>query len=166
MDNPNREEEYYMERILPPVFISSELSTSVAPPKPEYAKLSAEEYRNNPKAKLPSDLHYNTELSIQPYVTKSELHELIDEYWPEIKDRINQRTTHGDKIFGTKLLGKVQPTKIKKAWERDNLIMELHNAGIPNDKILYELSTHKSQFSVPSADYLRVIISRNKKNTD
>jgi len=135
MDNPALDEGIYLKRILPPIFIGSELSSSVEPLNAEYTKLSANELIRNPEAKLPEGVHYNTELSIQPYVTKSELHELIDEYWPEIEPRINQRTKHGDKIFGTKLLGKVQPSKTKTHAERDELIAQLYNEK-RNDKYI------------------------------
>src|ERR1700722_8757872 len=53
LGDPTLDEERYLKLILPPIFIGSELSSSIEPLDPAYVKLSAEELRNNPKAKLP-----------------------------------------------------------------------------------------------------------------
>jgi hypothetical protein len=116
---------------LPPIFISSELSTTIEEMNPKYSNLSAEEllHSDNPD-ELPDDLHYVTTIGILPYIEKSELHELIDEYWSELESRINQRTKHADKIIGEKLLGKVQPEKTKSKAERDEMILKLAEQGV------------------------------------
>lgn len=80
-----------------------------------------------------------TVLHITSFVNKSELHELIDEYWDELESLLNYRYEIGDKLYSSKLLGKIQPPQKKTTRDRNALIMKLTEAGAEDDNISWEL---------------------------
>lgn len=109
----------------------------------------------------------STFLQLDPYVNISEIRELINDYWKvDLEKMVRIRSLKNDKTYGAELIGVVQPkTKAKRVADRDALIMKLYYEDKKND---IEISTYlieETKHAKLSPEYIRVIISRNKKNT-
>jgi hypothetical protein len=104
-----------------------------------------------------------TVVQLYPFLTKSELHELIDEFWDELEPTISQRPELGKLFLGSKLTRKIQPSKPGGLLKRNELIMKLSDSGISDLDIAGEV--HRAGFGSLTESHIRQIRYRlkNKK---
>lgn len=103
-----------------------------------------------------------TIIQVRPYTNKTELHQLIDDYWDKLEPLINFRSDTGDTLSGKTVLGKVQSDRLRKLQERDNLIVELHEKGLSDEAIATKLIEEK--YGAFELNNIRQIRHRAKNN--
>jgi len=104
----------------------------------------------------------NTIIEIAPFMTKTEVVEIIDEYWDEIKSINNRQNMFNHLDYSPELSGKVYPTRAKGARSKDILIYSLYKKKVPYEKISWELE--KAGFGAMTNGAIRTRISRLNKH--
>jgi len=137
----------------------TEIKSLIDPPVTYYSAVAKEIGPFN-DVPLPEKFDHRTVLFIDPYTTKQEINEFIDEWWSDIKELVDRPTITGSLTSSLELKGKIQPTKPKRTLERDSLIMKLHNEGKNSSQIATYLIEH-TKYSKIDPPYIKVIISRS-----
>jgi hypothetical protein len=107
-------------------------------------------------------MFYNhTVIELNGFVKKSELHDLIDEYFDEMSPMLNDTSMLQDWLYTTALKGNVS-LKTDKALSAGRLTIELKKQGL-NDKQIATYLREKG-YSVSDEHQVRVLRNRAKKN--
>lgn len=196
LSNPNQNESEFLKLIIPPVRFLNSSSKVLGPQilditnnrsayRPDDATDFVFEQLGKPlRDKL--NLGYKeieaitkritsglTFLLISPYTQKSELIDILNEYWDELSRLINTPGAEVNDLSPItqkyladlqtkKLASKVYQTKTSKNWERDELIMELTAQGLNDTQIAAKLVEKEYGSYTPS--YIRQIRYRQRKD--
>ena len=111
--------------------------------------------------KLLEVMFYNhTVLEFNGLLKKSEMHELIDEYFDEMAPMFNDNSLRADWLYSPALRGNVS-LKSDKALDIDRLVVELKEKGMNDKQIATYLVEH--DYGIPDERQVRVIRNRAKK---
>jgi hypothetical protein len=180
--NPNLKRTDYLNRITPPIYFWNAVTDKIGPhrfsedsatihfsKKHDFAervladfkqRYPNEKYESAPEFSLREIAGNTTAIHVLPYITKSELHELIDCFWEDLEPLINQKTTSSTKMDTDELLTSIQPSLTKSEAERNELILKMTEEGASANNISWELT--KAGYGTFTSGNIRTIRSRLK----
>lgn len=103
-----------------------------------------------------------TVIHLTSFLKKTEIKELIDDYWDELELLLNYRYKAGDKLYSPKLLGNIQKSPKEESIKMKELLLELTEKGENDNRISWLLT--EAGLGTPSTENIRLIRHRlNKK---
>ena len=181
--NPKLKRIDYLNRITPPIYFWNAVTDRIGPHRfsedsatTHFSKKHAfaESVVADLKRKYPNEKHKpmpefslreiagnTTAIHVLPYITKSELHELIDCFWEDLEPLINQKTTSSTKMDTDDLLTSIQPSPTKSEAEKNELILKMSESGASADSISWFL--RDNGYGTYTSGNIRTIRSRLKK---
>ena len=153
--NPDMKEKEYLKQITVPISMWNKDSKTLKPMGDEgsfYKQVFIMLYLVRKKYNIPEDLWQefdvdivkamamdNTIIQVHPYVSKSELREMIMEFGEDFADLSNKRNSLKDDMYSPRLFGKVFSPADQATSERDDMIRKWRKQNIKYKEIISRL---------------------------